>query len=71
MSKLSQQRTRMGYQTNVPRCESCANYRKPYVYLTTYSAPTRSKAQCVRFHFSVQPNARCDEWTKKPEGPTP
>jgi hypothetical protein len=62
MSKLGQLRQRLGYETNVPRCETCMNFKKPYVYLTTNSKPARSKALCKAHQFMVQPNACCDKW---------
>jgi hypothetical protein len=62
MSKLSQLRKKMGYETNVPRCETCASYKKPYIFLSTNSIPKRSPAFCRTADFTVQPNACCDKW---------
>lgn len=62
MSKLGQLRKRVGYETNVPRCETCAAFKKPYVYLTTNSKPARSKPLCKINQFTVQPLSCCDQW---------
>lgn len=63
MSKLGQLRKRVGYETNTPRCETCREYRKPYVYLTTHSITKRAEPFCKRHDFTVRPLACCDEWT--------
>ena len=62
MSKLGALRKRVGYETNTPKCETCKAFRKPYIYLTTDSHTKRSQPLCSRHHFTVAPNACCDDW---------
>lgn len=63
MSKLAKLRKAWNYETNVPRCENCASFQKPYVYVTTDSNTKRSHAVCKLGWFTVQPNAICDRWS--------
>lgn len=65
MSKLGQLRKRVGYETNVARCETCKAFKKPYVYLTTNSVPARSKPMCKEHHFVIKPFSCCDQWSGK------
>lgn len=65
MSKLGQLRKRVGYETNVPRCETCAAFKKPYVDLTTHSKPARSKPLCKINQFTAQLLSCCDQWAGK------
>ena len=65
MSKLGQLRQRVGYETNVPRCETCTAFKKPYVYLTTNSKTARSKPLCKTHQFIIQPLSCCDKWADK------
>lgn len=63
MSKLSSLRKKVHYETNIPRCESCASFKKPYIFLKTNSETGRSKPLCNKHSFTVAPNACCDNWT--------
>lgn len=65
MSKLGQLRKRINYETNVPRCETCVAFKKPYVYLMTNSLPARSKPLCKAHQFTIQALSCCDKWTGK------
>lgn len=62
MSKLGQLRKKVHYETNVPRCETCASFKKPYVYLTTHSITAKSQPLCKLHQFTVRPLSCCDQW---------
>lgn len=62
MRDAKRDRKAVGYRTNTPRCETCVEYRKPYVYLTTYSVPARSQPLCAAHGFTVRPNSVCNAW---------
>ena len=59
---LSRRRRAWNYETNVPRCENCAHYRKPGTFLRD-SLPRTSPPQCKLGEFIVKPTAVCDRWT--------
>lgn len=67
MGFLKQRRKRMGYETDVPRCENCVSFQKPYIYLTTHSQTKRSQPLCKVGEFTVSPQACCDQW-ESPRG---
>lgn len=64
MSAISRLRKKWNYEGDVPRCEICASYRKPVVFLKD-SMPRKSPAMCKVGAFSVKPNAVCDMWNDK------
>ena len=57
-------KTRIGYETDVPRCENCAHYKKARTFLVN-SLPRFFPTQCRQFRLLVDPNAACDSWRGK------
>lgn len=55
-------RKQVGYEKNVPRCETCVSYRKPFVFLIRDSRTGRSEPGCKLYGFNVKPHACCNSW---------
>jgi hypothetical protein len=67
VSYISRLRKQWNYETDVPRCGTCAEFQAPRVYLTRDSISARSKPLCKAGHFQVSANACCDKWHRKGE----
>jgi hypothetical protein len=67
MSLLSRLRKKWNYETNVPRCATCAEYLPARVYLKRDSIPIQAKPLCKAGHFHVAPLACCDKWHRPGE----
>lgn len=67
MSHLSQLKKKWGYETNVPRCSTCAEFQPVRVYLKRDSIPVQAKPVCKAGHFQVAANSCCDRWHTKTE----
>lgn len=67
MSKIGQLRKKWNYETNVPRCATCAEFMPARVYLKRDSIPAQAKPLCKAGHFFVAPLACCDNWHRKDE----
>lgn len=61
MSALSRLRKQWNYETNVPRCEVCKNYRRGKTFLRN-SLPVTSQPLCKLGSFTVKPTACCDKF---------
>ena len=55
-------RKKIGYETDVPRCENCCMFQKARTMLVD-SLPRYFKANCRQFRLHVDPNAICNSWT--------
>ncbi len=64
MSMLSRLRKKVGYDTDIPRCQTCKQFRKPGSFLRD-SLPVKSPAMCKQHDFTVQPLSVCDSWTSR------
>ncbi|MDP3228361.1 MAG: hypothetical protein Q8N13_10355 [Acidovorax sp.] len=62
MSKLGQLKKKVRYEGNVPRCATCRNYRQASIRLSTDSNTFRKNQHCALHHFTVTPNAICQDW---------
>lgn len=64
MSKLKQLRRKWGYETDVPRCETCVQFVPARYYLRD-SLPRPVPPMCKAAGFQVGANSVCDRWTGK------
>lgn len=60
MSKLSQLRKKVGYETGVPRCVNCIHFRKPFIKLTYDSKTIKVPAWCKKNDFKIEAGAVCN-----------
>jgi hypothetical protein len=63
MSAMSQLKKKVGYETNVSRCEICRHFRKSKIVLTEHSNTKRVHHYCINHGFNVAANSICDAWT--------
>lgn len=63
MSKLSQLKTKVGYQERVPRCSTCKHMSQQQ--LMQNSLPTRFLQLCSLHAFTIKHHACCDAWESK------
>ena len=54
----------MGYEDDVPRCQSCRAFRKAR-WVWDEDVPIRQPAFCSVGRFAVRPLACCDRWVGK------
>ena len=62
-------REKAGYETNVPRCETCSHFQGARMFLVD-SLPRFAKARCGKFEFQVANLAVCDHWIERHCGAT-
>lgn len=61
MSAISRLRQLCHYEKDVPRCETCTQYKRPGLFLVN-SLPRKSPPWCKLSDFGVKPTAVCDHW---------
>lgn len=64
MSKLSQKRKKWGYESSVPRCATCVNF-KPGGFFLLDSLPRHFGPKCKEGGFGVDLVGVCDRWKGK------
>lgn len=67
MSQLKRLRKKVGYELDVPRCGNCRDYCQARSWLKD-SLPQKGQHFCRQHHFSVHPNAVCDDWFDSKNG---
>jgi hypothetical protein len=62
MSFMAKIKKKVGYQTNVPRCEICSHFKKSKIVLTENSNTKRVNHYCLNHGFSIAVNSVCNTW---------
>jgi|GEM_PF-5995922 len=65
MSKLSQLKSKVGYQERVPRCSTCKHYSSQQ--LMRNSLPGFYQRFCKLYSFQIKDHACCNDW-QSPQG---
>lgn len=64
MSLLGNRRKKWGWESDVPRCQTCTHCRPPPSYLMNGTMHT-GKPLCEIGEFFTRQNAVCDRWQGK------
>jgi len=67
VSYMAKLKKKVGYETNVPRCETCSHFKKATVVLTENSNTKRVNHYCANHGFTIAVNSVCDTWGNKLE----
>jgi hypothetical protein len=62
MSAMSKLKKKVGYETNIPRCKTCTNFREAKIVLIKNSKTKRINHCCAKHGFTIAINSVCDTW---------
>ena len=64
VSKASQLKKNVNWESSCARCDNCANFRPRKVFLID-SLPRTTVPHCHSYGFITNPNSICDAWVDK------
>jgi hypothetical protein len=69
MSNLARLKIKVHYEKNVPRCETCIQFKESKIVLSHNSIPKRINQHCKLHGFAIARASVCDTW-QSAEGET-